>query len=61
MGSTGRLRLFDRNHPNTAFILPNFREAVLSLEEEGQVECEPVAPERRKYKGRPSLPEGEWE
>jgi len=47
-------QVFERHSPDKLYVMPNYREALLRLEEEGRVVMSPA--KRRPYKGKPSLP-----
>jgi three-Cys-motif partner protein len=49
--------VFKQHSEDKLYVMPNYREALLRLEEAKRVTMIPPAAERRPYKGRPSLPE----
>jgi len=46
-------QVFERHSPGKLYVMPNYREALLRLEEVGRVVMSPS--KRRPYKGKPSL------
>ncbi len=48
--------VFQRHSPGKLYVMTNYREALLRLEEEDRATMDPPAKNRRLYKGRPSLP-----
>ncbi|MGH7391535.1 MAG: three-Cys-motif partner protein TcmP [Candidatus Rokuibacteriota bacterium] len=50
-------QVFERHSPDKLYVMPNYRKALLRLEEAGRVTIVPPAAERRPYRGKPSLPE----
>jgi len=50
-------QVFERHSPDKLYVMPNYREALLRLEAVDGVTMVPGAPDRRPYKGKPSLPE----
>jgi three-Cys-motif partner protein len=50
-------QVFENHSAGKLYVMPNYREALLRLEATGSVAMSPPAPERRLYKGRPSLRE----
>jgi len=50
-------QVFERHSPDTLYVMPNYRKALLRLEAEDRVTMSPAAANRRPYKGTPSLPE----
>jgi three-Cys-motif partner protein len=49
------LELYNQDNVGTCFIKLNYQDAILDLEEQGKVICNPPVNKRRKYKGKSSL------
>jgi hypothetical protein len=47
--------LFERDSVGTPHVWANYREALLRLEAAGKIVAVPPAPQRRKYRGQPTL------
>ncbi|HWQ28603.1 MAG TPA: three-Cys-motif partner protein TcmP [Dehalococcoidia bacterium] len=55
-GRSVRFRqLVDEHHVGTPFVEANYRTVLLTMEQQGQIECDPPADRRRRRQGRPTL------